>query len=105
MSLVCKFQVDSVTPSEDASSRTLKMSACVSGSEDNDQWSKWTPSGSFEIEVTNENAFPMLDDMVQGKEYFLRLEECPVIEVPGMEPDSVPESQVGSDQVSSDKST
>jgi len=39
------------------------------GSE-NHQWSKWTPSGSLELTITNPNAF---DKVFRGSEFFVDL--------------------------------
>lgn len=61
-----KFKVDSITLY--AESRSVKMSPVTSGSEENKSFSKWTPSGSLEINISNPDAY---DKFEQGKEYYI----------------------------------
>ena len=65
----CKFRCDHVT-SFGNGSKTVKMSAVVSGSDENKSFWKWTPSGSFEMQCVNENV-----NFEPGKEYFLDISE------------------------------
>ena len=45
----------------------LDLLSAVSGP-GNEEWSKWTPSGRFEMTITNPAA---LDQFVVGEEYFV----------------------------------
>lgn len=56
-----KFKVTSVSP------ETIRLEAVTSG-EGNESWSKWTPSGSLRMCVTNPNAVAFF---VEGAEYYL----------------------------------
>jgi len=74
MSVKAKFRCDSILKEETA--QTVRFSAVTSnepGSE-NAAWSKWTPSGQLMMNITNPAAF---NQFVEGKEYFLTLEEAP----------------------------
>lgn len=73
--LRCKFKVSGVEKSEDGESRTLRMEACIDESGDNENWSKWTPSGQFSISVTNPDAFEEIDSMNEGDVHFLTLSD------------------------------
>lgn len=75
--LRCKFKVDGVeTPEYDKEQRILTLSACVDESGDNKDWSKWTPSGSFQICVTNTNLIPKIDAMKPGDVHYIDLSEA-----------------------------
>ena len=67
MDILCKFRVDSVTHQEGGSH--VKMSAVTSGSPENDEFWEFTPSGNFEISVTNE----ALKEVKPGQEYFINV--------------------------------
>lgn len=82
MNIRCKFQVSSVEKTDQDQGRRLNMVACVSDAGDNKNWYKWTPSGSFSINVMNESVFPTLDAMKYGDVYFLALEECSKVDAP-----------------------
>lgn len=75
--LRCKFTVSSVKKSEDGTSRTLTMNASYGDGGDNKDWSKWTPSGSFTITVTNESAFEKIDAMKYGDLYYIDIAPVP----------------------------
>jgi hypothetical protein len=68
--IVCKFQCQSVTKTTTA--ETVKLTA-VSGKA-NEPWSKWTPSGLFEVSITNPDAFGAF---TPGKNYHLNVSEAP----------------------------
>ena len=74
--LRCKFRVDSV--GVEAEARTLRMSAFIGNAGDNEDWSKWTPSGTFQIYVTNPAAFAKIDSMVVGEPYYIDVTPLPV---------------------------
>jgi hypothetical protein len=69
-----KFRVHSVTHHE-GESRTVALGA-VSGDE-NKTWSKWTPSGSLSINITNPEAF---DQFKPGDIFFLDFTPAPATE-------------------------
>lgn len=56
MNVRAKFKVESVT--KYTWGEVIKMNAvCYDGTEENASFSKYTPTGSFEMHVTNENLF------------------------------------------------
>lgn len=65
--VVAKFICDSVT--DFGSRREITLSAAVQG-DANKTWSKWTPSGSIKMTVTNPTAY---EQFVPGREYYLTL--------------------------------
>lgn len=67
----CKFKVVEVAKYE--SGRKLKLTATSDNSGDNEDWSKYTPSGTFEIFVTNEVAFPRIDSLKAGELFYIDL--------------------------------
>ena len=52
-------------------SRVIHFSAVKDEDTDNEQWSKWTPSGDIQIYVTNPAAFEQFE---QGRSYLLTFE-------------------------------
>jgi hypothetical protein len=57
----CKFYVNEVAQTaggagQPPSGEVLKMSAVYGTAGDNTDWSKWTPSGSLQLHVTNPDA-------------------------------------------------
>lgn len=46
----------------------MQAVACASEVDPNHTWSKWTPSGSFQMYVTNPQVFGSFE---KGKEYFI----------------------------------
>jgi len=67
MSVRCKFKLESIkrTASNGAS---IEMTPVASGSEENKQFFKWTPSGRIEFATVNEAAIEKLEI---GKEYYI----------------------------------
>ena len=61
-----KMKVDEVV--KRPVSETIKLGAVTSDSEENKSFSKYTPSASLEINITNEAAFGFFE---AGKEYYL----------------------------------
>ena len=67
----CKFRVVGVENTGDGRAVTLTASNERDG--DNQDWSKWTPSGELRFYVTNEAAFAKLDAMKPGDHYWIDL--------------------------------
>ena len=70
--LRCKMRVIEVTHQIDAlgqvESERVKLCAVTSGSDENKQWSKWTPGANFEIHINNPGAFNRVS---KGHEYYV----------------------------------
>lgn len=70
--LRCKVRVNTVYHAKNADGTTdhevVKLTAVYSGSEENKQWSKWTPSASFELQINNPEAFGKLSN---GHEFYV----------------------------------
>jgi hypothetical protein len=67
MSIRCKFKLESITHlANDA--RSLTMTPVTSGSEENKQFFKWTPSGKLEVYSVNAAA---VDGLELGAEYYI----------------------------------
>lgn len=67
-----KMKCLSVTKTEHG--EVIDLEPVVSGSEENKQWSKWTPSGQLKLSITNPDAF---GKMQPGDEFFLDLTPVP----------------------------
>lgn len=72
MTTRCKFRCNEVTKRsfKDGFEYTAKFSAVYSGSEDNKEFFKYTPSGSLDIGVYKEDLFQ------PGKEYYIDITEA-----------------------------
>ena len=75
MKLRAKFRVDEIDGSneviegaDELQGFSVKMSAVTGGSEENMDFNKYTPSGSFEMYVDNPKA---KDFFIEGEEYYL----------------------------------
>jgi len=70
--LRCKVRVAEVLHQKNADGSTqqerVKLSAVYDGSEDNKQWSKWTPCANLEIWINNPDAFGKLSS---GHEFYV----------------------------------
>ena len=70
--LRCKMRVEEVTHClnglGEVESESVKLCAVTSGSAENEQFSKWTPSASFNIFITNPSAF---NKLFKGHEFFV----------------------------------
>jgi hypothetical protein len=69
----CKMKVDEVWQSKDASTgevtqERVKLSAVYGNTEENKDWSKWTPSANFEIYINNPAA---MDKLSRGHEFYV----------------------------------
>lgn len=75
--IVCKFHCQSVKVNVDQagahSSEEIEMHAVYGDA--NKPWSKFTPSGSFRVQITNPDA---MGKFRPGKQYLLHVEEAPV---------------------------
>ena len=68
-----KMKCNSVTKTE--GSENVKFSPVTAGSsKENESWSKWTPSGSLELNITNPAVHGAF---VPGVEYFIDISEVP----------------------------
>lgn len=76
MAVRAKFFVRAIEMySEPRDTGLVKLSAVVTDrSETNKSWSKWTPSGNFELNISNPDAFKQF---VLGKSYFIDFTEVP----------------------------
>lgn len=73
MNVIAKMVCDSVTPIE-GEQKIVKLRAVTSGSEENKSFSRWTPSASLEMCISNETT---AGDLFQpGQEYFLTFEKA-----------------------------
>lgn len=70
MTVRAKFKVESVTRHETDGS--VKLIPVTSGSEENEEFFKWTPYGSIEMGVVNED---VLERFVPGKEVYVDFTE------------------------------
>lgn len=59
-----KFKCDEVANRPDG--KVIRMSPVTSGSEENEQFFKWTPFGNLEMGIVNEDV-----EFVPGHEYYL----------------------------------
>lgn len=62
-----KFKVISVEPTSEGCA-TIKLSPVIGGSAENDEFYKWTPSGSIELGTVNAAAAAQF---AEGKEFFV----------------------------------
>lgn len=73
----CKMRVESVkhVKKSDGSteSEEVQLRAVYEGSEENKQWSKWTPSASFLITINNPDAIGKLSS---GHEFYVDFTAC-----------------------------
>ncbi|ELX8334970.1 MULTISPECIES: hypothetical protein [Klebsiella] len=68
MSVRAMFQCNSIQKSPDKTSAIVNLSAIMTGSADNETWSKYTPCGQLQMVISNPAAFEQFE---QGKEYFI----------------------------------
>jgi hypothetical protein len=73
MTIRAKFHVTSIEMfSQPADSGTVKLTAGNDKEGDNIDWSKWTPSGSVQMMITNPAAFQFFKDAMQaGKRIYV----------------------------------
>lgn len=74
-----KFHVTSIELfSSPAGSGTVKLTAGNDKEGDNVDWSKWTPSGSIQMMITNPEAFKaFMDAFNAGKRFYVDFSEVP----------------------------
>lgn len=56
---------------------TCSIRLCAVGGDDNASWSKYTPSGNIELQVTNHAAY---NAFVLGESYFVDFTRAPALE-------------------------
>lgn len=85
MSVKAKFKCTKVEPYSNDGGKTtdgkiINMSAVIgynadgSRIDENESWSKYTPSGNLSISITNPEAF---EQFQEGKDYYLVFDEVP----------------------------
>lgn len=77
--LRCKFRLIEVNKTEYG--RALKLSASCEKDGDNQDWSKYTPTGELSFTVTNEAAFEKIDALKPGDHFY--------IDINAIEPEAV----------------
>ena len=65
-----KFRVKSITEYEEQG-KEVKLEACIDSG--NEEWSKWTPSGSINIYITNPDA---AKTFIVGFDYYVDFTSC-----------------------------
>ena len=60
-------------PESQEPSRVIRFTPVYDDSEANREWSKWTPSGYFEMSVTNTAAFEQFEE---GADYLVTFEKA-----------------------------
>lgn len=68
--MVC-VSVEELTQQQE---KKIKLSAVVSGSEENKSFSRWTPSANLDMMISNETAAGDLFEV--GREYYLTFEKA-----------------------------
>lgn len=71
MSVKAKFKCDSIT--QWTGQREAKLSPVHSSSDENKQWSQFTPSGQLTMTITNPEAYEQFE---VGVEYYLTIEKA-----------------------------
>lgn len=71
MVIKAKFRCDSVM--KFVNGETVELHPVVSGSDENKEWSKYTPTGTVSMTITTEGA---VNSFVPGKEYYLEFTEA-----------------------------
>ncbi len=72
MSVQAKFLCSAVEDKPDYQAKEIKMHAVSAGDgKGNESWSKYTPSGSLTMWITNPLAY---DQFEEGKQYYLSFE-------------------------------
>jgi hypothetical protein len=73
----CKMKVDEVLFSKNADGtiayENVKLSAVYGNTEENKEWSKYTPSASFSINISNPGA---MDKLSRGHEFYVDFTPC-----------------------------
>lgn len=69
MNVRAKFKCDVVTNNPQYESKSVSLSPVIEGSEENKSFSKYTPSGSLQINISYETEASSFFE--EGKEYYL----------------------------------
>jgi len=72
MSVKAKFWVQNIQD-YDEGAKSVSLSACIDGSEENKEWSKYTPSGSIQMHISNPSA---AEQFKIGDEFYLTFEKA-----------------------------
>lgn len=68
MSVRAKMRCESIEASADGEGGTVTLSPVISGSEENEQFYRWTPGGGVSLSTINQQA---MDQFEIGKEYYV----------------------------------
>lgn len=74
MSILARFYIREITRYGNTDNVLIKMSATIKGSEDNKEWSKYTPSGNIDMSVTTPGAIAWFEERL-GKDVALTFED------------------------------
>lgn len=74
MNVRAKMKCDSLEPANDGVGGTVKLSPVIGGSEENEKFYKYTPSGQLVLSTINQQA---LDQFEVGKEYYVDVTSLP----------------------------
>ena len=84
MSVKAKFKCNSVEAHTDnegqVTGKSIGLTAVIAygadgaRNDENESWSKWTPSGTLQMHITNPDAY---EQFQEGKDYYLTFEEVP----------------------------
>jgi hypothetical protein len=69
-----KFRVSKVDPRTDSQGGNVTLEAVTSGSVENDQFFKWTPSGRIDMGTVNQSAFAQFHE---GDEVYVDFTPAP----------------------------
>lgn len=69
-----KFQVESVL--QQKGTQVVTARPVMGGSDENKSFSKWTPSGKLEMQITDET--PAFDMLKPGQEFYMDLTPIPM---------------------------
>ena len=70
----CKFRCGTVAQIDQGTTTIEQVKLHAVSGKENEPWSKWTPTGTFEITITNPDA---KGAFVPGKNYLLEITEAP----------------------------
>ena len=73
MTILAKFLCNSIKETI-YKEKIVKMNAVINGSEENKSFTSMTPSGSFQLSVTNDS--PASNYFKVGKEYYFNISEA-----------------------------
>ncbi|MCX7100092.1 MAG: hypothetical protein NTX38_00990 [Methylobacter sp.] len=74
MKVIAKLRCDNIENLQQQEEKSIRLSAVTTGSEENKSFSRWTPSASVSIIISNET--DASEFFQAGKEYYLTFEEA-----------------------------